>query len=69
MSSIQSTSADAIAGQRDAFIEKFLQSAAGAFSLFSMYISDHLGLYRILAARTPGLGFGSAEADAIPPFF
>jgi SAM-dependent methyltransferase len=42
-----------VANQRDAFIERFLQSAAGAFSLFSMYIGDHLGLYRALAEGGP----------------
>ncbi|HUG34784.1 MAG TPA: class I SAM-dependent methyltransferase [Anaerolineales bacterium] len=40
---------DAIAAQRDTFIDRFLQSASGAFSLFSMYIGDRLGLYRALA--------------------
>src|SRR5574342_127374 len=53
MSSEQSTSADAVASQRDAFIERFLQSAAGTFSLFSIYIGDRLGLYRALAEGGP----------------
>jgi SAM-dependent methyltransferase len=53
MSSVQSTSADAVASQRDAFIEHFLQSAAGTFSLFSIYIGDRLGLYRALAEGGP----------------
>ena len=49
MSGTQPMSADAIASQRDAFIERFLQSASGTFSLFSIYIGDRLGLYRALA--------------------
>jgi hypothetical protein len=43
MSSVQSMPAESIASQRDAFIERFLQSAAGTFSLFSIYIGDQLG--------------------------
>src|SRR5512134_1010094 len=61
MSTIQSMSTDAIAGQRDAFVEKFLQSAAGAFSMFSIYIGDRLGLYRALAEDGPAT---SAELAA-----
>ena len=45
--------ADAIASQRDAFIERFLQFASGTFSLFSIYIGDRLGLYRALAESGP----------------
>ena len=45
--------ADAIDSQRDAFIERFLQSASGTFSLFSIYIGDRLGLYRALAESGP----------------
>ena len=53
MSNVQPTSADAIDSQRDAFIERFLQNAAGTFSLFSIYIGDRLGLYRALAEGGP----------------
>lgn len=53
MSTIHGMSEEAIAGQRDAFIERFLQSAAGAFSLFSIYIGDKLNLYRALAEKGP----------------
>jgi SAM-dependent methyltransferase len=49
MSNMQSMSPESIASQRDAFIERFLQSAAGTFSMFSIYIGDRLGLYRALA--------------------
>lgn len=48
-----SMSADEIAGQRDAFIERFLQFTAGTFSLFSIYIGDRLELYRVLAEGGP----------------
>jgi SAM-dependent methyltransferase len=53
MSTVHQTSADAVAGQRDAFIERFLQMASGTFSLFSIYIGDRLGLYRALAEDGP----------------
>ena len=53
MSSTEMTSAEATAAQRDAFIERFLQSASGTFSLFSIYIGDRLGLYRALADGGP----------------
>jgi SAM-dependent methyltransferase len=39
---------DAIAGQRDAFMERFLQFAAGTFNIFTIYIGDRLGFYRAL---------------------
>jgi SAM-dependent methyltransferase len=53
MTMLESTSAEGAAAQRDAFIERFLQSAAGTFSLFSIYIGDRLGLYRALAEGGP----------------
>ena len=53
MSHTQSMSTEAVANQRDAFIERFLQSASGAFSMFSIYIGDRLGLYRALAEGGP----------------
>jgi SAM-dependent methyltransferase len=53
MSSTQPTSAESIASQRDAFIERFLGFASGTFSLFSIYIGDHLGLYRALTEGGP----------------
>jgi len=53
MSSAQPMSADSIASQRDAFIERFLQFASGTFSMFSIYIGDRLGLYRALAEGGP----------------
>ena len=49
MSSVQSTSPESVASQRDAFVERFLGFASGTFSLFSIYIGDRLGLYQHLA--------------------
>jgi SAM-dependent methyltransferase len=49
MSDANKLSAEEISQQRDAFIERFLGYAAGTFSLFSIYIGDHLGYYRALA--------------------
>ncbi|MCI0551765.1 MAG: hypothetical protein L0287_12495 [Anaerolineae bacterium] len=49
MSDSDKMTAEEIAGQRDAFIERFLGYAAGTFSLFSIYIGERLGYYRALA--------------------
>jgi SAM-dependent methyltransferase len=49
MASSESISDSEMIRQRDAFIERFLQSASGAFSMFAIYIGDRLGLYRALA--------------------
>jgi SAM-dependent methyltransferase len=43
----------AIEQQRDQFVERFLQSAAGAFNIFTIYLGDRLGLYRTLAEQGP----------------
>jgi 2-polyprenyl-3-methyl-5-hydroxy-6-metoxy-1,4-benzoquinol methylase len=45
--------ADAVAAQRDQFVERFLQFASGTFNMFSIYIGDRLGLYRALAEAGP----------------
>jgi SAM-dependent methyltransferase len=42
-------SSDAIAQQRDAFMDRFLGFASGTFNMFSIYIGDRLGLYRALS--------------------
>ena len=65
MSSIQSTSPESVASQRDAFVERFLQSAAGTFSLFSIYIGDRLGLYRALAEGGPATSAGLAGSISV----
>ena len=41
---------DAIARERDAFLERMLQSARGTFDLFGIYIGVRLGFYETLAA-------------------
>jgi hypothetical protein len=41
------------AQQRDAFVERLLQSTSGAFDIFTVYIGDRLGFYRALADRGP----------------
>src|SRR5690606_31487439 len=37
--------------QRDAFIEKMLQSTAGLFNIFTVYLGDQLGYYQALAEK------------------
>ncbi len=37
-------------GQRDQFVARLLQSTAGVFDIFTIYIGDQLGFYRALAA-------------------
>ena len=37
------------AAERDAFVERILQSTAGAFDTFTLFIGHKLGFYRILA--------------------
>ena len=49
-------SLEQVDGQRDAFIERFLQSAAGAFNMLSIYMGDRLSLYRALADDGPAGG-------------
>jgi SAM-dependent methyltransferase len=53
MSAIDPLSREQVNNQRDAFIERFLQSASGAFVMLSIYMGDRLGLYRALAEGGP----------------
>ena len=46
------TAAD-VMGRRDALVERLFVNAIGAFDLFSVYVGDVLGLYRVLAERGP----------------
>lgn len=39
------------AAQRDALIERMLQSTAGVFNIFTIYLGDALGFYQALAAH------------------
>jgi len=40
---------DEQAAERDAFVERILQSTAGAFDTFTLFIGQKLGFYRLLA--------------------
>jgi ubiquinone/menaquinone biosynthesis C-methylase UbiE len=42
-------SSDAVTKEMDTFIERFLGFASGTFNMFSIYIGDRLGLYRVLS--------------------
>ena len=37
--------------RRDALVERLFLNAVGAFDLFSVYLGDRLGLYRIVAEQ------------------
>jgi 2-polyprenyl-3-methyl-5-hydroxy-6-metoxy-1,4-benzoquinol methylase len=39
--------------RRDALVERLFMDAIGAFDLFSVYVGERLGLYRIIAAEGP----------------
>lgn len=39
--------------QRDAFVERLLNSVAGTFDIFSIYIGNKLGFYKALASNGP----------------
>ncbi len=60
MTTPQGLTEDAVARQRDAFMERFLQSASGAFNIFTIYIGDRLGLYRSLVESGPSTPAGLA---------
>jgi 2-polyprenyl-3-methyl-5-hydroxy-6-metoxy-1,4-benzoquinol methylase len=49
MNSIPQISGDAIEQRRDQFVERLLQSTAGVFDIFTVYIGDKLGFYNVLA--------------------
>jgi SAM-dependent methyltransferase len=40
---------DHVAEQRDAFMERLLQSISGAFDVFALYLGDRLGYYQAMA--------------------
>ena len=56
--------ADSIA-RRDALVERLVANAIGAFDLFSVYLGDRLGLYRILADRGPMTSGELADAAGL----
>jgi 2-polyprenyl-3-methyl-5-hydroxy-6-metoxy-1,4-benzoquinol methylase len=47
----QLTLSDEQIEQRDAFVERLLQSTSGVFDMFTIYIGDRLGFYQALAAN------------------
>ena len=53
MTTTDQMSTTGVEQQRDQFVERFLQSAAGAFNIFTIYLGDRLGLYRPLAEDGP----------------
>ncbi|GAB4454584.1 MAG: class I SAM-dependent methyltransferase [Anaerolineae bacterium] len=65
MSTIDTTMTAANAAQhaaeRDAFVERVLQSVGGVFDMFTMYIGDRLGLYTALAENGPMTSVELAE--------
>jgi len=38
--------------RRDALVERLFMNAIGAFDLFSVYVGERLGLYRVMAIRS-----------------
>jgi 2-polyprenyl-3-methyl-5-hydroxy-6-metoxy-1,4-benzoquinol methylase len=51
--------------RRDALVERLFANAIGAFDLFSVYLGDVLGLYRLLADRGPLTSAGLADAAGV----
>jgi len=51
--------------RRDALVERLFMNAIGAFDLFSVYVGERLGLYRIMADRGPLTSVELAQAADI----
>jgi 2-polyprenyl-3-methyl-5-hydroxy-6-metoxy-1,4-benzoquinol methylase len=51
--------------RRDALVERLFMNAVGAFDLFSVYVGDVLGLYRVLAEKGPLTSAELAEAAGV----
>ncbi|MDX6408630.1 MAG: hypothetical protein QOE13_1701 [Gaiellaceae bacterium] len=51
--------------RRDALVERLFMNAIGAFDLFSVYVGDRLGLYRLLADAGPLTSVELAHAAGI----
>jgi 2-polyprenyl-3-methyl-5-hydroxy-6-metoxy-1,4-benzoquinol methylase len=51
MTNTLTSNIDQHAAQRDAFMERMLQSASGLFNIFTVYIGDRLGFYQALAQQ------------------
>ena len=53
MSATDNITAEKTARQTEAFIDRMLESTAGAFNIFTMYMGDRLGFYRALVEGGP----------------
>ncbi len=53
MATAIATTADSVTDRRDAFMQKVIESARGAFTIFGIYLGDRLGFYEALAAGGP----------------
>jgi 2-polyprenyl-3-methyl-5-hydroxy-6-metoxy-1,4-benzoquinol methylase len=53
MSATDNIIAEEMTRQTEAFLDRILESTAGAFNIFTMYIGDRLGFYRALAEGGP----------------
>jgi 2-polyprenyl-3-methyl-5-hydroxy-6-metoxy-1,4-benzoquinol methylase len=51
--------------RRDALVERLFTNAIGAFDLFSVYVGDRLGLYRVLADQGPLTSAELAQAARV----
>jgi 2-polyprenyl-3-methyl-5-hydroxy-6-metoxy-1,4-benzoquinol methylase len=51
--------------RRDALVERLFTNALGAFDLFSVYVGERLGLYRIIAAEGPLTSKELADAAGV----
>ena len=51
--------------RRDALVERLFMNAIGAFDLFSVYVGERLGLYRIMADQGPLTSAGLARAAGV----
>ena len=51
--------------RRDALVERLFMNAVGAFDLFSVYLGDRLGLYRIVADQGPLTSAELADAASV----
>ena len=51
--------------RRDALVERLFMNAVGAFDLFSVYLGDRLGLYRIVADQGPLTSAELADAAGV----
>src|ERR687888_2218256 len=51
--------------RRDALVERLFMDAVGGFDLFSVYLGDVLGLYRVLADKGPLTSAELAKAAGV----